>query len=126
MSNQSSAARAEAVRDVPDLGLAVFALQAAEQDVLVVVGEADIATAQHLYDQVVQLLPTPPRAVLVELGALTFCDSAGVDALRDIARAAEVAGVILVFRGQSEQLQWLQRTVPASLRPAQLSASAVR
>ncbi len=52
--------------------------------------------------------------MLVELGALTFCDSAGVDALRDIARAAEVAGVALVFRGQSEQLQWLQRTVPAS------------
>lgn len=114
MSNQSSLARAEAVRDVPDLGLAVFALQAAEQDVLVVVGEADIATAQHLYDEAVQALPTPPRAVVVELGALTFCDVAGVDALRDIARAAEVAGVALAFRGQSEQLQWLQRTLPAS------------
>ena len=126
MTNQSSAARADSVRDVPDPGLAVLALQAAEQDVLVVVGEADIATAQHLYDQVVQLLPTPPRAVLVELGALTFCDSAGVDALRDIARAAEVAGVVLVFRGQSEQLQWLQRTVPASYDQRSPALRAVR
>ena len=114
------------MRDVPDFGLAVFALQAAEQDVLVVVGEADIATAQHLYDEVVQVLPTSPRPVVVELGALTFCGVAGVDALRDIARAAEVAGVALAFRGQSRQLQWLQRTVPASSRPAQPCASAVR
>ena len=93
--------------------LEVFALRAAEQDVLVVVGEADTATATSLYDQLVRALPTPPRPVVVELGALTFCGLSGLDALRDVERCADAAGVPLSFRGQSAQLQWLQRFAPA-------------
>ena len=100
--------------EVADPGIAVLALRAAEQDVLVVLGEADIATAQLLFDQLLQALPAPPRPVTVELGPLTFCDVSGSDALRDVARAAEVAGVALTFRGQSTPLQWLQRNLPQS------------
>lgn len=98
----------------PAPGLSVLVLRAAEQDVLVVLGEADVATAQQLIDQVLEALPTPPRPVIVDLGALTFCDLIGLDALRDVARAAETAGVALAFRNHRPQLRWLQRTVLAS------------
>lgn len=94
-------------------GLALLALRADEQDVLVVLGEADIATADLLRRLVLRALPAPPRQVVLELGALAFCDVRGLDALRDIACAAECAGVGLTFRGGSEQLLWLQQFVPA-------------
>ena len=49
--------------------------------------------------------------MVVELGALMLCGLSGLDALR-VAHAAEAAGVALTFRGQSAQLQWMQRTGP--------------
>ena len=106
-----------------DAGLAVLQLRAEEQDVLVVVGEADLSTAQRLYDELVQSLPAPPRTAVVELGALGFCDLRGLDALRAAAAAARTAGVCLTFRGQSAQLSWLQRTCPA---PAPASGAVPR
>ena len=95
----------------PGPGLEVVVLRAAEQDVLVVVGEADTATAALLYEQLLRALPAPPRPVVVELGALVFCGLSGLDALRDVERSAVAAGVPLSFRGQSAQLLWLQRFV---------------
>lgn len=92
--------------------LAVLTLRAAEQDVLVVVGEADMSTAPALHDRLVQLLAGQRRPVVVELGALVFCDLDGLAALRGAARVAEAAGCTLTFRGQSAQLRWLERTFP--------------
>ncbi|MBW3640413.1 MAG: STAS domain-containing protein [Actinobacteria bacterium] len=93
-------------------GLMVMALRAAEQHVLVVVGEADLHTAGQLRTALVDMLPVHPPSVLVELGALEFCDLAGLDALRDAARAAHNVGVALTFRGMSAQLAWLHHTFP--------------
>lgn len=94
-------------------------LRNAEQDVLVVVGDADMATATWLHDQLIQALPCPPRPVLVELGALLFCDLHGLDALHRAATAAHDAGVHLSFRGMSSQLSWLHHTFPpAAAGPA--------
>lgn len=92
---------------------AVLVLRAAEQDVLVLLGEADLATSQLLVEQVVRALPSPPRPVVIELGALTFCDLSGLDALYELAGAAAAAEVQLTFRGASPQLQWLHRTAVA-------------
>lgn len=116
MVDTSSSLEVHPPRGLAGPPLSVLALKAAEHDVLVVLGEADIATAELLHDLVLQALPDPPRPVLLELGALTFCDSAGLDALRDVARSAQNAGVPLTMRGQSEQLRWLQRTVRSSCR----------
>ena len=93
--------------------LVVLPLRAAEQHVLVVVGEADLHTAAHLRRQIVSLLPVEPPSLVIELGALHFCDLAGLDALRDGVRAAEDLGVATSLRGMSPQLTWLHHTFPA-------------
>ena len=93
-------------------GLMVMALRAAEQHVLVVLGEADLLTAPQLRTELIDMLAEHPPSVLVELGALEFCDLAGLDALHDAARAAQDAGVALTFRGMSAQLSWLHHTFP--------------
>ena len=86
-----------------DAGLAVLPRRAEDEDVLVVVGEADLSTAQLLYDELVQSLPAPPRTAVVELGALGFCDLRGLDALRAAAAAARTAGVCLTSRSRAER-----------------------
>ena len=97
---------------VPPSGLTVMALPAADQHVLVVVGEADLATAGQLRAHLIEMLPAKPLTVLVDLGALEFCDLAGLDALHDAARAAHDADIVLTFRGMSPRLAWLHRTFP--------------
>lgn len=104
----------------------MLTLRAAEQDVVVVVGEADLATAPLLHDRLVQALAGRRRPVVVELGALTFCDLCGLDALRAAAGTAEAAGTHLTFRGRSAQLRWLQRTFPPAQRLAGGSSCAGR
>ncbi len=98
--------------------LTVMVLRAAEQHVLVVVGEADLHTAGQLRAQLIEMIRAEPPSVLVELGALEFCDLSGLDALHDAARAAHDAGVALTFRGMSPQLSWLHATFPAPHDPA--------
>ena len=93
--------------------LAVMPLRAAEQHVLVVVGEADLHTAAQLRRQIVELLPVEPPTLVIELGALHFCDLAGLDALRDGVRVASDAGVAVSLRGMSPQLAWLHHSFPA-------------
>ena len=92
--------------------LLVMPMRAAEQHVLVVVGEADLHTAGQLRTQLITMIRAQPPSVLVELGALEFCDLHGLDALHDAARAAHEAGVALTFRGMSAQLAWLHHTFP--------------
>lgn len=53
--------------------LLVMPLRAAEEHVLVVVGEADISTADHLRDYLIHALAGRPPALRVELGGLEFC-----------------------------------------------------
>ena len=87
-------------------------LRAAEQHVLIVVGQADIATAEQLRDDLTDALTGRPPSLLVDLAGLDFCDLSGLDALHDAARQAHAAGVQLTFRGMSAQLAWLHRTFP--------------
>lgn len=98
-------------RDRPS-ALLVMPMRAAEQHVLVVVGEADLHTAAQLRSQLLEMIRAEPPSVLVELGALEFCDLHGLAALDDAARAARDAGIELSFRGMSAQLSWLHHTFP--------------
>ncbi len=93
-------------------GLMVMALRAAEQHVLVVLGEADLHTAGQLRAELIDRLPVQPPSVVVELGALEFCDLSGLDALHAAARAAHEVGVTLSFRGMSPLLAWLHHRFP--------------
>ena len=87
-------------------------LRAAEQHVLVVVGQADLATADQLRDDLTDALTGQPLSLMVDLAGLDFCDLSGLDALHDAAQQAHAAGVQLTFRGMSTQLAWLHRTFP--------------
>lgn len=93
-------------------GLLVMPLRAAEQHVLVVVGEADLATAEQLRGHLSDALAGQPPSLLVDLAGLDFCDLSGLDALHDATRQASAAGVSVTLRGMSPQLEWLHRTFP--------------
>ena len=97
--------------------LMVMPLRAAEQHVLVVVGEADLHTAGQLRSELTNMLDVEPASLVVELGALKFCDLSGLDALHDVARAAHDAGIALTFRGMSPQLSWLHATFSRRTTP---------
>lgn len=101
----------------PAPGLLVMRLRTAEQRVLVVLGDADLATADQLRDQLTGALTGQHPSVLVELAGLDFCDLSGLDALHDAARQAHAAGVELTFRGMSAQLGWLHRNFPPRDQP---------
>ena len=100
------------------VGLRVMPLRVAEQHVLIVVGEADLDTADQLRDQLTDALAGRPPALRVELRSLDFCDLSGLDALHDAARTAALAGVYLTFSGVSAQLAWMHRTFPPSDSPS--------
>ena len=100
-------------------------LRAAEQHVLVVVGQADLTTAEQLRDDLTDALTEQPPCLLVDLAGLDFCDLSGLDALHDAARQAHAADVQLTFRGMSAQLAWLHRTFPPHDLPGPASLQAL-
>ena len=92
--------------------LLVIAVRTLGHEVAVVVGEADVHTAGQLRHQLLELLPALPCELLVDLGALDFCDLSGMDALRDVEQAARARGVRLTYRGVSPRLAWLSQRFP--------------
>lgn len=98
--------------------LLVVAVLAAGHEVVVVVGEADLHTADQLRHQLVELLPAGPCALLVDVGALCFCDLSGLDALRDVEQVARDRGVSVTYRGVSPRLAWLAQSFPRRPRLA--------
>lgn len=80
--------------------------------VVVVAGEADLATAGQLRAELVAALGNRPRTMVVDVADLAFCDLQGLDALNDAARVAQDAGVTVALRGMSAQLAWLHRRFP--------------
>lgn len=92
--------------------LLVMPMREHGQHVLVVVGEADVSTADQLHTELLEALAAQPPSVLVELSGLDFCDLAGLDALQGAAQAAADAGVRLAFQGMSPQLAWMYGAFP--------------
>jgi anti-anti-sigma regulatory factor len=92
--------------------LRVFPLEAGQQTVMVVSGEADISNARALRDQLIEASVSGSPLLVVDVVDLGFCDLFGLDAMREAAAIAETAGVGMTFRGMSRRLRWLDGTFP--------------
>ncbi|MFG2753741.1 STAS domain-containing protein [Streptomyces xanthophaeus] len=70
-------------------------------------GELDIDTAPHLRTQALALIERGHRHLILDLAAVTFCDSSGFNALVGILRCAKTAGGTLALAAIPERLQRL-------------------
>jgi anti-anti-sigma factor len=68
-------------------------------------GELDIATAPQLLDAVAMLAPPATTAIAIDLSALTFIDSSGINALRAAVRAAGSRGAGAIVASPSQRVQ---------------------
>ena len=83
--------------DAPALETPVFSVTMSDagagRAVVTASGELDIATAPRLVEAVAVLGPPATTAIAIDLSALTFIDSSGINALRSAVRAARSRGV---------------------------------
>lgn len=120
----SATATLSPVPTTHSMGLTVAQVANGPQLEMVVAGEADICTSEHLRTELLSGLRSPPAAVVVDVSALTFCDLSGLDALHAVSLFAIRAGIPLTFRGMSTVLTWLDCTFPhPSLPPSGLAPS---
>ena len=71
------------------------------QDVLVVTGDVDLATAHDFVAAAEALTARLSGPLRLDLSGVTFLDSTGISALLEIRRAATAAGTDVVVLGQS-------------------------
>jgi len=67
-------------------------------------GELDIATAPQLLAAVAVLAPPAASAIAIDLSALTFIDSSGINALRTAVRAAGSRGAGAIVASPSQRV----------------------
>ena len=72
--------------------------------VVAVSGELDVATAPQLVEAVAVLVPPATTGIAIDLSALTFIDSSGINALRAAVRTAESRGVGAIVASPSERV----------------------
>jgi anti-sigma B factor antagonist len=65
---------------------------------LVVAGEVDLTSAGALADRALALLEAGPTQLVVDMSGVTFCDSAGLNALFRVYARAEEKGARLTLR----------------------------
>lgn len=80
-----------------------------------IAGEADLSTAPLLRRRLVDSLRHGRPSLVVDAGALSFCDLSGLDALCDALQTVERSGTHVTLQ-PSTQLAWLIATV-AQLPP---------
>ncbi len=74
-------------------------------------GELDLATGDLVEEHVTRVLGDRPERLVVDLGGLTFCDSAGIDVLLTVRDAALRAGArFLAARPHGIVLRSLEAT----------------
>ncbi|MEI7030010.1 STAS domain-containing protein [Streptomyces pratensis] len=89
-----------------------------------VAGELDIATAPILRAQALALIEQGHRRLILDLAAVTFCDSTGFSALIGIYRCAKTADGTLVLAAVPDRLDRLLRlTGIGALLPAHPTAA---
>lgn len=91
-------------------GLVVMPSLDGSRAVVVVAGDADLATAPRLQDQVIRSFGYRARSLVLDLTDLAFCDQDGVDALGRAVQVAEERGVAVSMRGQSPHVALMLRT----------------
>ncbi|MEU9108868.1 STAS domain-containing protein [Streptomyces xanthophaeus] len=89
-----------------------------------VAGELDIATAPRLRTEALALIAQGHRHLILDLGAVSFCDSSGFNALVGIFRCAKAAGGTLVLAAVPDRLErMLVLTGLSALLPAHPTAA---
>ncbi|MFJ9079364.1 STAS domain-containing protein [Streptomyces sp. NPDC102278] len=89
-----------------------------------VVGDLDITTAPHLRAQALALIDQGHRHLILDLGAVTFCDSTGFSALVGIYRCAKTADGTLALAAVPDRLErLLDLTGLSALLPAHPTAA---
>jgi anti-anti-sigma factor len=87
----------------------IFSLSVSEaaggKSVVAVAGELDVATAPQLLSAVALLAQRGTSAIAIDLSALTFIDSSGINALRTAVRAANTRGVGAILAAPSERVR---------------------
>lgn len=76
---------------------------------LLISGEVDLATAQHLVDAIMGVTPEPLHEVKADLSAVTFMDSNGLAALINSQRQLVERQVRLVLVNPSSQVAQLMQ-----------------
>jgi len=77
--------------------LTVEETRTAQDAVLVLTGEIDMATVGDLRAATERSIESPPTRVVLDFGGITFCDSQGLSALIGLNRDVSAAGSRLVF-----------------------------
>jgi anti-anti-sigma factor len=77
----------------------------------VVAGDADVATARELREQLLRTIVCGTRSLVVDLTDLDVVDLQGVEALSTAVQVAEARGVAVSLRGQSPQVAQLLRSL---------------
>jgi anti-anti-sigma factor len=85
--------------------LAFQARQDGAEVSLSVAGEIDMSTADSLFQQVSTLVKDTTRALVLDLGGVTFCDSLGVAALVRIYKHSQAAGYHLRLTNLREHVR---------------------
>jgi anti-sigma B factor antagonist len=89
-----------------------------------VAGELDVATAPHLRAQALALIEQGHRHLILDLQAVTFCDSSGFNALVGIFRCAKEADGTLILAAVPDRLErLLNLTGLSALLPAHPTAA---
>ncbi|MFI6334905.1 STAS domain-containing protein [Streptomyces sp. NPDC050535] len=89
-----------------------------------VAGDLDVATAPHLRAQALALIEQGHRHLILDLAAVTFCDSSGFNALVGIYRCAKTADGTLVLAAVPDRLErLLDLTGLSTLLPAHPTAA---
>ena len=77
--------------------LTVAETRTADEAVLVLTGEIDIATAGTLREAAERTIASPPARLVLDFAGVTFCDSQGLSALIALNRDVKAAGSRLIF-----------------------------
>jgi len=87
--------------------LSVDEKRTAQESILTLTGEIDMATAGELFAAAQRALLDPPNRVVLDFAGVTFCDSRGLSTLLLLNKAATAAGSSLVLVNVGDYLQRL-------------------
>ena len=95
--------------DVSALDAPLFSLSVSDagkgRSVVAASGELDIASAPQLLGAIAVLGQPATSAVAIDLSALTFIDSSGINALRAAVRSANARGLGAIVAAPSQRVQ---------------------
>lgn len=82
-----------------------------DETVVHLVGELDFNSAGPVLDRLAELVEGGAATIVLDLGALTFCDSAGCSVFLRSHRAAQTLGARLVLRNPLKNVELVLRTL---------------